>query len=100
MQLNNDTELLTNNWLEKMIGYCQRDDVGAVGVALYYPDDTYQHAGTIVGIQGVAGHRFKGLSRVAHGYFSKESMIENLSAVTAACMMAKKSTYEEVRIYE
>jgi len=96
IQLNNDTELLTPDWLEKMIGYCQREDVGAVGVTLYYPDDTYQHAGTIVGLGGVAGHRFKNVSRAAHGYFAKESMTEDLSAVTAACMMAKKSIYEEV----
>ena len=96
IQLNNDTELITPNWLEKMIGYCQREDVGAVGVALFYPDDTYQHAGTIVGLGGVAGHRFVSLPRAHHGYFGKESNIENLSAVTAACMMTKKSIYEEV----
>ena len=96
MQLNNDTELLTPDWLERMIGFCQRDDVGAVGVALFYPDDTYQHAGTIVGLGGVAGHRFIGLPRANHGYFAKESRIENLSAVTAACVMTKKGIYEEV----
>lgn len=103
MQLNNDTELLTPDWLQKMIGYCQRKDVGAVGVALYYPDDTYQHAGTIIGLGGVAGHRFVNMSRTyfneptgIRSYFGKESNVENLSACTAACLMTKKSIYEEV----
>ena len=96
IQLNNDTELLTPDWLEKMVGMNQRDDVGAVGVKLYYPDGTIQHAGTIIGVYGVAGHVFKGLYKNAHGYFSRDSHIQNLSAVTAACMMAKRSVYEEV----
>ena len=96
MQLNNDTELLTPDWLEKMVGYCQRKDVGAVGVALFYPDNTYQHAGTIIGLGGGAGHRFLNLHKEHHGYFGKESNIENLSATTAACILTKKSIYEEV----
>ena len=79
-----------------MVGMNQRDDVGAVGVKLYYPDGTIQHAGTIIGVYGVAGHVFKGLYKNAHGYFSRDSHIQNLSAVTAACMMAKRSVYEEV----
>lgn len=96
VQLNNDTELLTPDWLENMIGYCQNDEVGAVGVALYYPDDTYQHAGIIIGMLTLAGHRFKNLPRNSHGYFAMEGMIQDLSAVTAACIMTKKSTYEDV----
>ena len=102
MQLNNDTELLTPDWLQKMVGYCQRKDVGCVGVSLFYPDETYQHAGTIIGLGGIAGHRFVGLSKDYYkftgyqGYFGKESNIEDLSAVTAACLMTKKSVYEEV----
>ena len=96
VQLNNDTELLTSDWLEKMIGMNQREDVGAVGVKLFYPDGTIQHAGTIIGVYGVAGHVFKGLYKNTHGYFARESHIQNLSAVTAACMMAKRSIYEEV----
>ena len=77
-------------------GFCQREDVGGVGVKLYYPDETIQHAGIIVGIGGIAGNRFKSIPKDGHGYFAKESMIENLSAVTAACIMTKKSVYEEV----
>lgn len=70
------------------------------GVKLYYPDETIQHAGIIVGIGGIAGNRFKSIPKDAHAYFAKESMIENLSAVTAACMMAKKSIYEEIGYME
>ena len=96
IQLNNDTELITPNWLEIMLGYCQREDVGAVGVKLYFPDETIQHAGIIVGIGGIAGNRFKSIPKNGHGYFAKESMVENLSAVTGACLMAPKTIYEEV----
>ncbi len=96
IQLNNDTELITPNWLELMLGFCQREDVGAVGVKLYFPDETIQHAGIIVGIGGIAGNRFKSIPKSGHGYFAKESMIENLSAVTAACIMTPRKIYDEV----
>lgn len=96
VQLNNDTELLTPNWLEEMLGYAQREDVGAVGVELLYPDKTIQHAGIIIGIGGVAGHVFKNIPYGNHGYFSKDAMIQNLSAVTAACIMTPKSIYDDV----
>ena len=96
IQLNNDTELMTPNWLEEMLGLAQREDVGAVGAELFYPDRTIQHAGIIVGIGGVAGHVFKNIPKGIHGYFSKDAMVQNLSAVTAACIMTPKSIYEEV----
>lgn len=96
IQLNNDTELLTSNWLEDMLGYAQRNNVGAVGSKLYYPDKTIQHAGVIIGIGGVAGHVFKNLPHNIHGYFSKDSMVQNLSAVTAACIMTPREIYDEV----
>ena len=96
IQLNNDTELITPNWLERMLGFCQREDVGAVGVKLYYPDKSIQHAGVIVGCLQVAAHVFRGLPYDKQGYFSKENMIQDLNAVTAACIMTKKSIYEEV----
>ena len=96
VQLNNDTELITPNWIELMLGFCQRKDVGAVGGKLYYPDDTIQHSGIIIGLGGVAGHRFKEVEKDKHGYFGKESMIENLSAVTGALLFSKRSVYEEV----
>ena len=96
VQLNNDTEVITKNWLKEMLMFAQRDDVGAVGAKLFYPDKTIQHAGIVIGIGGVAGHVFKNMPENAHGYFSKESMIQNMSAVTAACIMTKKSIYEDV----
>ncbi len=96
IQLNNDTELITPNWIELMLGFAQREDVGGVGVKLYYPDETIQHAGIIVGLGGIAGNRFKSIPKDTHAYFAKESMIENLSAVTAACMMNPRKIYEEV----
>lgn len=96
IQLNNDTELITPDWIEQMLMYAQREDVGAVGVQLMYPDRTIQHAGIIIGIGGVAGHIFKNIPEGQHGYFSKDAMIQNLSAVTAACMMAPRKVYEEV----
>ena len=96
VQLNNDTELITPNWLELMLGFAQRNDVGGVGARLYYPDETIQHAGIIVGLGGIAGNRFKSIPKDGHAYFAKEEMIENLSAVTAACIMNPKSVYEEV----
>lgn len=96
VQLNNDTEIETTDWLEDMLGFCSREDVGAVGVKLFYPDNTIQHAGIVFGVDRVATHLFRGLPRHLHGYFARESSIQDFSAVTAACMMAKKSVYEEV----
>ena len=93
IQLNNDTELMTPNWIQEMLGFAQREDVGA---ELFYPDNTIQHAGIIIGIGGVAGHVFKNLPKGIHGYFSKDAMIQNLSAVTAACIMTPKSIYDDV----
>ena len=93
--LNNDVEVISTGWLEEMLSNCQRKDVGIVGTKLYYPDDTVQHAGIIVGIGGVAGNVFTGLPRKFSGYFHKASIQQDLSAVTAACMMVKRSVYEE-----
>ena len=100
VQLNNDTEVLTENWLELLIGFAQREDVGAVGAKLYYPDETIQHAGIIVGIGGIAGNRFKSIPKDGHAYFAMESMVNNLSAVTGACLFSRKSIYEEVGYME
>lgn len=93
--LNNDVEIITDNWLEEMLSNCQRKEVGIVGAKLYYPDNTVQHAGIIIGIGGVAGSVFVGLPRAYSGYMHKASLQLNLSAVTAACMMIKRSVYEE-----
>lgn len=93
--LNNDTELITPNWIERMIGICARQDVGAVGVRLYYRDDTIQHAGVCV-TGGVAGHLGKNLPRGQWGYFALADAEQDLSAVTAACLMTKRSVFESV----
>lgn len=94
--LNNDIEVITPDWLEQMLMFAQRKDVGAVGAMLYYPDDTIQHAGVILGIGKVAGHSHKYLQRNTSGYQSRLKYAQNLSAVTAACMMIRKEVFEEV----
>ena len=100
VQLNNDTKLLTPDWLEIMVGMCKRPDVGCVGVKLYYPDMTVQHAGVVIGIGGGASHVFKGLNRNERGYMDFENVIRNVTAVTAACMMTKRSVFLEVGCME
>lgn len=94
--LNNDTEIINATCLEELVGYCMHEEVGAVGARLYYEDDTIQHAGVIVGFGGIAGHAFIGQPRNANGYFSRIICAQDLSAVTAACMMVKRSVFEEV----
>ena len=98
--LNNVVELITENWLEQMLGICQQPEVGMVGVKLYYPDETIQHAGVIIGLGGVAGHIFSGVSRYEPSYVGRAIMPQNLSAVTAACMMMKRSVFEQVKGFD
>lgn len=98
--LNNDVEVISSDWLEELLGNCQRQEVGIVGAKLYYPDDTIQHAGTIIGIGGIAGHAFLNMPRSRTGYLHKASLQMDLSAVTAACMMMKKSVFEQVEGFE
>lgn len=99
--LNNDIEILTPDWIEQMLMFSQRKDVGAVGAMLYYPDDTIQHAGVIIGIgadpeMAVAGHSHKYFKRGEYGYASRLCLAQNLSAVTAACVMIRSEVYKEV----
>lgn len=94
--LNNDTEVITSNWLEEMLMFAQREDVGVVGAKLLYPDDTVQHAGVIVGLGGVAAHSHRGYPADSVGYVGRMIVVQNISAVTGACMMIKKSKYLEV----
>lgn len=94
--LNNDTEVINPHWLEEMLGYCMRSDVAIVGARLYYPDDTIQHAGVVAGLGGVAGHVFIGLPKGNPGYFRRIICAQDLSVVTAACMMVKKAAFWEV----
>lgn len=98
--LNNDVEILSENWMEELIGHCQRPEVGITGVKLYYPDGTIQHAGTVIGIGGIAGHMFVNMPGSRTGYMHKASIQMDYSAVTAACMMMKRSVFEEVGGFE
>ena len=94
--LNNDIEVLTPNWIEEMLMFAQRADVGAVGAKLYYPDNTIQHAGVIIGLGGVAGHSHKYYNREDPGYMARASISQNLSACTAACLLIRKDVFEQV----
>nr|WP_314465680.1 glycosyltransferase family 2 protein [uncultured Clostridium sp.] len=94
--LNNDTELINPESIHEMLGFCQRDDVGITGVRLLYSDDTIQHAGVVVGFGGIAGHTFIGLHKAESSYFNQAMCARNYSAVTAACMMSKRSLFEQV----
>lgn len=94
--LNNDTEIINPDCVEELLGYCMREDVGAVGARLYYDDDTVQHAGVIIGFGGIAGHAFVQQKRGATGYCHRIICAQDYSAVTAACMMVKKTVYEAV----
>jgi GT2 family glycosyltransferase len=95
--LNNDIEIISPDWIEAMLEFSQRADVGAVGAKLYYPDDTIQHAGVILGIWGLAGHSHKHYKKESSGYFNRLNIIQNLSAVTAACLMVKKNIYDDMK---
>lgn len=97
--LNNDIEILTPDWLEEMLGTCQRPEVAIVGARLYYPDDSIQHAGIVVGIgghaRGAASNMLVGTRRIQDGYLHKAGIQLNYSAVTAACLMIQKSVFEQ-----
>jgi GT2 family glycosyltransferase len=94
--LNNDCEVISADWMEAMVEQAQRPSVGAVGALLLYPDGTIQHAGVIVGLGGVAGHSHKHFPGDAPGYFYTLRAINNVTAVTAACMMVRRSVFEEL----
>lgn len=94
--VNNDVEVISLNWLTEMVSHALRSDIGAVGAKLYYEDDTVQHAGVVLGIGGVAGHSHKYFQKKADGYFSRLKIIQNYSAVTAACLVVRKKLFEEV----
>ena len=92
--LNNDVEVIHPDWLREMVSHAIRPEVGAVGAKLYYPDDRIQHAGTIVGLGGAAGHAFRFFKRNEAGYLGRMTVVQNLSAVTAACMLLRKEVFE------
>jgi glycosyltransferase involved in cell wall biosynthesis len=94
--LNNDVEVITPGWLDEMLGLAIRPNTGAVGACLWYPNDTLQHGGVTVGVNGVAAHSHRNLPRGAAGYFGRAALTQGVSAVTAACLVIKKSIFLEV----
>lgn len=94
--LNNDVEVINTDWLREMVSHAVRPEIGGVGARLYYPDDTVQHAGVLLGYKGRAGHMFRYTSRHWVGYWARGVLIQNLTAVTAACMVIRKTLFEQV----
>jgi GT2 family glycosyltransferase len=94
--LNNDIDVISPKWLEEMMALAIQPGVGPVGARLWYPNDTLQHGGVIIGLGGVAGHSHKHLRKYAPGYFFRAQLIQTISVVTAACLVIKKSIYQEV----
>jgi len=94
--INNDIEVISPEWLTEMVSHALRPGIGCVGAKLYYADNTIQHAGVILGIGGVANHPHKNFPKESHGYFARLSVVQNFSAVTAACLLVRKTIYEEV----
>ena len=95
--MNNDIEVKTENWMEEMLSYCQREDVGIVGAKLLFPNEKIQHAGVILGMgpSGTAGHLFYNFPGDQFAYAGRSQTTQDLSAVTAACMMVKKELYQK-----
>jgi glycosyltransferase involved in cell wall biosynthesis len=94
--LNNDVEVIAKDWLTEMVSHAMRPGIGAVGAKLLYSNGAVQHAGVILGVGGVAGHAHKFLNGEAYGYCHRAIVTQNLSAVTGACLVVKKSRYQEV----
>lgn len=94
--MNNDIEILTSDWLEEMVSFAIRDEIGCVGARLWYPDGRLQHAGCILGVGGVAAHAHKNLQRGYAGYFGRALLHQSFSAVTAACLVVRRDVFEQV----
>lgn len=94
--LNNDTEIITPDWLSEMAGICSRPEVGIVGAKLFYPDHTIQHAGVVMKLAGCCGHVFYGAEKEDPGSYARAVVIQNFSAVTAACLMCRRQVWDQL----
>ena len=94
--VNNDIEVITPDWLEEMVSQALRPEIGAVGAMLYYPDDTIQHAGVVLGVHGVAAHLYCGMPRGYPGHGGRARVVQSVSAVTAACLVVRREVFEQV----
>ncbi|MBC7368845.1 MAG: glycosyltransferase family 2 protein, partial [Undibacterium sp.] len=95
--LNNDLEVIHGDWLDEMVSQALRPGIGCVGAMLYYPNDTIQHAGVIIGLGGVAGHAFRDFARNTEGVFNRARLVQNYGAVTAACLVIRKEIFDQVK---
>jgi len=98
--MNDDIKIITTDWLEKVVVRLQLNRVGAVGVMLYYPNETIQHAGVILGMGGVAGHAFRGVARGSDGYRGRAGLEQDLCCVTAACFAVRREVFEELNGFD
>ena len=94
--LNNDTEVIEADWLTEMVRWVEQPGIGAVGAKLLYPDDTVQHAGVVLGLGGLAGHGHHRLGRDEFGYFSRLALVHEVGAVTAACLLTRRTSWDAV----
>ena len=98
--LNNDVEMINLDSLHEMISYLKRDDVGIVGSKLLYKDKSYQHAGVVIGIGGIADHLFKGINDFDSTYMNRAQIVQDYNAVTAACLMIKASVFDKINGFD
>jgi len=98
--MNNDIEVIQKDWLEVMVRQISQPDVGAVGAKLLYPNGRIQHGGVILGVGGVAGHAFKNYPGNTEGYFSRCRLVQDMSAVTAACLLVRKSLFKKINGFD
>jgi glycosyltransferase involved in cell wall biosynthesis len=94
--LNDDTEIIAGDWLTELVGHVLQPGVGAAGAKLYYDDGRIQHAGVVLGMLGVAGHSHRMFDRLSPGYFGRLQVAQNLSAVTAACVVVRREAWDQV----
>jgi GT2 family glycosyltransferase len=98
--LNNDIEIITPDWIEGLLEHSQRPEVAVVGGKLYYSNNTIQHAGIAIGLGGYAGHLHKHVRADSPGYFNRLNVIQNVSALTGALMMVKKTKFNEIGMFD